>query len=206
MRKRQAITTNEVRRWEACKLGVRHCVLEWSCFFQAFARCIHILLIGFCTWVFACFSRIAFMRGRKCKEEQRNKGKEGKWVVTGRKWLQDWYIYWAKRGFAIPDGRDLRRMSKGGERQRRRGCKGSGYLLWDLFPFLSIPKVQNWFHLKHLKCPRGSLLGSVINIKIALELFLNWMQSAKAVSHHFIFFSPLIFASTRCQPLFVSSK
>lgn len=86
-----------------------------------------------------------------------------------------------------------RKMFKGGEKQRRQGHKGSGHLLWDLFPFLSVPKVQNWFHFKHLNCPRGSLLGSVINIKIALELFLNWMQSAKAVSYHFIFFSLLDF-------------
>lgn len=68
---------------------------------------------------------------------------------------------------------------------------------------ISVPKVQNWFHLKHLKHPAGPLPGSAINIKITLGLFLNWMQSARAREPSFHIFPPLISPSTWRRPFFL---
>lgn len=73
-----------------------------------------------------------------------------------------------------------------------------------LKPFPLALWVSDWFQLKHLKRPTGPLLGSEINIKIALGLFLNWMQSARVASHLFRFKLLISPACTWCQLSFVS--
>lgn len=99
-----------------------------------------------------------------------------------------WYFYWSSESSVC----DLRWLCGClSERETERGekveaTKVLGILFETLSPLcLSVPGVREWFHLKHLKHPIGPMLGSEINIKIALGLFLNWMQSARAVSHHF---------------------